>query len=330
MADCVVVGAGIAGAACAASLARRGWRVTVLDRGDGDAGPVLPLGLFAPHVSADDALFSQITRRGIALTIESARSLLREGEDWALSGVAERQDDGGWRQQGQAGWIKPVRWIAALLRHPNITVRYGVDVTTIEPRGPTVIAGGWRSIALAGSGIALQPIRGQLSWGVREPGDEGALPARPRNGHGSLAPAIPHEGGAAWYCGSTFLRDDTATDVRPADHAANLARLQVLAPEAAARLGPRFAAGAVQGWAGVRCASRDRLPAVGLLHGDAQNGVWLCTAMGSRGLTFAALCAELLAARLHGEPLPLEPRLAKALDAARLSRGKKAAAARQC
>jgi tRNA 5-methylaminomethyl-2-thiouridine biosynthesis bifunctional protein len=39
--------------------------------------------------------------------------------------------------------------------------------------------------------------------------------------------------------------------------------------------------------------------------------------MGSRGLTFAALCGELLAARLHGEPLPLEPRLAAALDTAR-------------
>jgi tRNA 5-methylaminomethyl-2-thiouridine biosynthesis bifunctional protein len=41
--------------------------------------------------------------------------------------------------------------------------------------------------------------------------------------------------------------------------------------------------------------------------------------MGSRGLTFAALCAELLAARLHGEPLPLDRRLALALDATRHS-----------
>ena len=35
--------------------------------------------------------------------------------------------------------------------------------------------------------------------------------------------------------------------------------------------------------------------------------------MGSRGLSFAALCGELLAARLHGEPLPVEQRLADAL-----------------
>jgi tRNA 5-methylaminomethyl-2-thiouridine biosynthesis bifunctional protein len=36
------------------------------------------------------------------------------------------------------------------------------------------------------------------------------------------------------------------------------------------------------------------------------------TAMGSRGLTFSALCAELLAAQLHAEPLPMEARLAAA------------------
>ena len=42
-------------------------------------------------------------------------------------------------------------------------------------------------------------------------------------------------------------------------------------------------------------------------------GVWLCTGMGSRGLSFAALCAELLAAQLHAEPLPVDLPLAKAL-----------------
>ena len=42
--------------------------------------------------------------------------------------------------------------------------------------------------------------------------------------------------------------------------------------------------------------------------------------MGSRGLTFAALCGELLAARLHGEPLPLPASLAGALDAGRQMR----------
>ena len=46
-------------------------------------------------------------------------------------------------------------------------------------------------------------------------------------------------------------------------------------------------------------------------------GLWLCTAMGSRGLTFTALSGELIAALVHGEPLPLARNLARALYPAR-------------
>jgi tRNA 5-methylaminomethyl-2-thiouridine biosynthesis bifunctional protein len=42
--------------------------------------------------------------------------------------------------------------------------------------------------------------------------------------------------------------------------------------------------------------------------------------MGSRGLTFAALAAELIAARVHGEPLPLARKLAAALEPKRQRR----------
>ena len=43
------------------------------------------------------------------------------------------------------------------------------------------------------------------------------------------------------------------------------------------------------------------------------------TAMGSRGLTFAHLCAELLAAQVHGEPVALEAPLAAALNVRRFA-----------
>jgi tRNA 5-methylaminomethyl-2-thiouridine biosynthesis bifunctional protein len=74
-----------------------------------------------------------------------------------------------------------------------------------------------------------------------------------------------------------------------------------------------FSSRAVKAWTGVRCASADRRP----LLGELEPGLWVSTAMGSRGMTFSVLCAELLAARLHGEPLPLERRLAAALDTRR-------------
>ena len=88
----------------------------------------------------------------------------------------------------------------------------------------------------------------------------------------------------------------------------------MLLPAAAARLAPVFASGQVRGWAGVRCATPDRLPLVGPTR---QPGVWVCTGMGSRGLSLAVLCGELLAAWLQQEPLPIEATLARQVHSAR-------------
>jgi tRNA 5-methylaminomethyl-2-thiouridine biosynthesis bifunctional protein len=73
----------------------------------------------------------------------------------------------------------------------------------------------------------------------------------------------------------------------------------------------------LQAWRGSRCVSADRLPLLGRLTAGADEGLWLCVAMGSRGLSLAVLCAELLAARWGAEPLPVEAALARSLDADR-------------
>ncbi|MEG2629687.1 MAG: FAD-dependent oxidoreductase, partial [Comamonas sp.] len=107
----------------------------------------------------------------------------------------------------------------------------------------------------------------------------------------------------------------------PADqaaaHAANAQRLQALLPRKSALLAPAFAA-TPHLWAGVRLAAPDRLPLVGPVDPVHQPGLWTCTAMGARGITLALLCAELLAARLHDEPLPLDAKLAQALSTQRI------------
>jgi tRNA 5-methylaminomethyl-2-thiouridine biosynthesis bifunctional protein len=46
-------------------------------------------------------------------------------------------------------------------------------------------------------------------------------------------------------------------------------------------------------------------------------GLFACLALGSRGLTLAALLGELIACRIEGEPLPIERDLAAAIDPAR-------------
>ena len=117
--------------------------------------------------------------------------------------------------------------------------------------------------------------------------------------------------------GASYERDIAQPQIKPQDHLENLTRLRSLLPNVADDLAGQFLAAeeslnAPKGWSGVRCATPNRLPLVAPL--PTRQPAWLCTGMGSRGLSFAALCAELLAARLHAEPLPIDAPLANALQ----------------
>ena len=376
--NCVVIGAGLAGAATAASLARRGWRVSVLDEYSAPAGGAsgLPAGLLVPHVSPDDSLLSRLSRCGVRATLQQVQALLRPGLDWQASGVLERRLDGSsglpadWPEAGRewshpasatqlqnmgsspeaacwhlrAGWVKPASLVNALLAQPGITWRGGVAVTRLE-REPesglwqlfgsqgqmveqaslVVLAAAYACGKLMQRPLPLQPIRGQLSWGIH-PADQGnagaaapGFPDFPVNGHGSFLPGVPTDEGLLWLAGAGFTRDRNDSRIEPQDQLDNLARLQILLPGVAAQLAADFKKGKVRAWAGVRCATPDRLPVVGPVDPAQQAGLWINSAMGSRGLSFAVLCAELLAARLHHEPLPLDTRMAQALSAQRFS-----------
>jgi tRNA 5-methylaminomethyl-2-thiouridine biosynthesis bifunctional protein len=254
-------------------------------------------------------------------------------ETWHAAAAALREaglpPDTAALRHARAGWVRPVRLVEAWLAQPGIRVRTGCRVARIErsgecwtlldDRGQTlvqadraVVAAGIHSRSFAPA-LPLQAVRGQVAWGVMPPGS--ALPAVPVNGDGHLIAHVPDGAGPLWLAGATFDRDSDDPAVRPADMRLNRERLARLHPDAAAQLDQAFDAGRVEAWAGVRCASGDRRPLVGPM-GPADE-VWICTALGSRGMTFAALCAELLAARWHGEPLPLPAKLASALDSAR-------------
>ena len=108
----------------------------------------------------------------------------------------------------------------------------------------------------------------------------------------------------------------------------NLARLPRLlaAPPSAVPIG---------GFDARRCVARDRLPYVGgvadvdaahalprrrgaqLAELPRRRGLYASFAFGSRGLSLAALAAELVAAQIEGEPAPIERDLAAAIDPAR-------------
>lgn len=248
-----------------------------------------------------------------------------------------------------AGWLQPAALIARLLAQPGISVRTGQSVAAIEAAdarwrltdargGPiteadaVAVCAGPASALLTGQPLPLQSVRGMASWGWHTPQSAAApWPAMPVNGHGNLIAHVPLAGGEAWVCGSTFERDASTLPLTEretaAAHHANFAKLQILLPALAAALQPVFATPAappLQAWSGVRCTTPDHLPLVGpltdLAGGAELPGLWVCTGLGARGATLALLCAELLAARLHDEPLPLDSALARAMTTERLAR----------
>lgn len=234
------------------------------------------------------------------------------------------------------------------------------DGTVVAQADLAVLAAGPATAGLLppGTDWQLQPIRGQITLGPHTADNAAALPPFPVNGNGNLVTQVP--AGAAhhptllgamdsteakeaaadapqlWVMGSTFERDVTELPISAADqaaaHAVNHAKLSTLLPASGTPMAPWFDpqnAHCLPTWGRVRVASHDRLPIAGPVDTGASDasdaidgfsGLWALTALGARGLTLSILCGELLAARLHGEPLPLDAKLAQHLGTERLQR----------
>lgn len=232
---------------------------------------------------------------------------------------------GWWFPQG--GWVHPPSLCDAALRVSGDAVRLHAQREVAELlRGEN----GWRALDAAGQVIAEAPVailaNGHLArrFKVSE-----SLPLRPVRGQITCIPAEPgrsiktvvsREGYVTpatsfgvHVVGATYEEGSTDELAREEDHRANLARLKLLLPDFAATVD----AARVGGRAGIRTVGPDRLPLVGPIPGS--EGLFGLLGLGSRGLVYAPLCAELLASEIEGEPLPLERYLAAGLaPAARL------------
>lgn len=337
----LVIGAGLAGAAAAAALARAGWRCTVLERHTEPACEASgnPAGIFHAGSGHGEHRHAELLAQAARLAARRYRRLFEEGRvRGAACGLVhgERHDPSG-------GWVAPRELVAHWLDTRGVALRTGRHVASLHAASGTWLAGGrdGQPLAPAGDIVVLaggaampalldaagaQPlrarlVRGQLSW-VQGPD---ALD-RPVTGHGY---ALTGPDGRLFF-GATAHPNDPDPQLRAADHAWNLQRLRALTgidwPDN----------GAWHGRVGWRCVATDRLPWVGAVPlspsaGDAapamrldrpllvprQPGLYVIGGFGSRGLTWAPLMAELLAAWINGTPMPLPAELVDALDPAR-------------
>ncbi len=380
--EALIIGAGLAGAACAWALAERGIRSTVIDAHGAPACGASgnPGGLFHGTLNPDDGLHARFNRacaletervlkhlpalpwrqQGL-LRIETARELaqmqalidrLGLPPDYVQAlGCAEADARSGLKL-GRPAWfypgggaLQPAAYVEALLkasaaqllfgrsvcrlsRHEKFWQAWDEDGSLLGEAPILVLAGGQQGLHLLQSlspGLPLMVQRGQLSHIGRAAGSRPTLPVA------GLGYAIADQAQGLW-CGATSQEGDLRAEMLADDHAHNLAQFAQLAnlnPVEAAQL---LASGGRVGW---RLATPDRLPLVGGLPSlDAQAqplledqlrfiarqpGLGVCMGLGSRGIGWAALCAQVLAAQLSGAPCPLEASLLDAIDPARFA-----------
>ena len=252
-----------------------------------------------------------------------------------------------------AGWVQPAGLARSFVEQGGgrVNCRGGVHVvrlrhgssawqlfdaqgTLIDEARTVVLANAsdaWRLLAPLGQPHwPLETVRGQVSTLGDAPF---ALPRIPIAGAGYLLPEV---NGQAVF-GATSQAGDDDPAVRTSDHRHNLAQLARL-------LGHDMAVNSsdLRGRTAWRCVSGDRLPIIGAVP-DAlalelaahtsgaparmdqprfvprRDGLFVFTALASRGITWAALGARVLASTITGSPGPLEASLLDAVDPARFA-----------
>ena len=241
-----------------------------------------------------------------------------DGDRAAQIAGREVRGPGWWFPQG--AWVAPESLATASIARAADRVRklMARDVHRIEREGhlwraldaddrviaesPTLVIANAADAArlLPQARLRLASVRGQVSY----------LPPAPQrrldvivSGTGYVAPL---EGGGH-VVGASYHHDDYDGSVRAEDHRDNLARAESMLPGFSAGL----VAEELGGWTGYRTTVPDRLPIFGATEVE---GVHVATGLGSRGLLWAPLGAELMASQLEGEPLPLPRDLGGAIS----------------
>jgi tRNA 5-methylaminomethyl-2-thiouridine biosynthesis bifunctional protein len=205
--------------------------------------------------------------------------------------------------------------IARLEKLGNQWHLFDVSNKLIATASQVVVACAMEAKALMSSidiRLPLRPVRGQLSIFRVQEGDPWVkkLPRVGISGDGYCLPAkLLEDGGYQWIVGSSF--DEGEDDVAPRETSNSFNREQ-------ARSLVNYSEGDLRSltkageFVGIRCVAGDRLPIIGALA--QRPGIFLATALGSRGILWSALAAKLITAQLLEDDFALLARLGFAAD----------------
>ena len=302
-----------------------------LSRDDGKADPVAALseGRYAP---------------------DFARRVTR-GEASDLAGV--RLTSGG-VFFGAGGWVQPATLVQAQLTRcaaysvAKLTTHYGAEVAAAERSGGAwhiadtrgkLIARAPVVVLAGGASATLPPLFGQSIWPVESIRGQLTVlsaacinaPHVPVHRDGYVLPAID----GRVVTGATYER--AASQSAQQANRVNLERLPRLLASPWSGTQSRSSS-AARARVAYRAVARDRLPVIGavpdlpgidaaavlrpgarMLHLPRLSGVYAAGAYASRGLTWAALGAEVLACLIEGTTPPLDESLLSAIDPARFA-----------
>ena len=267
-----------------------------------------------------------------------------------LAGAAWRFAGGGWLQPAALvhAWLQepgirlrtgvrvdhlqPLpngRW-QALGEHAALLGEADVVVVAAAHATPTLLA-----VHSDASSWPWRHTRGQLTIVRAAEAESLPRPTLPIASGGYLL-ALPEALGGGLLCGATSHTQDNDCSIRDTDHRANLAQLAALTGMAVdvpeCWFGPN--SGVLDGRVAWRLGCDDRLPVVGSVplpaaaleglkrleqprHVPRVQGLYVLAGLGSRGITWAPLLGEVLAAGITGAPLPLAGSLLDAIDPAR-------------
>ncbi|MRX26542.1 tRNA (5-methylaminomethyl-2-thiouridine)(34)-methyltransferase MnmD [Kangiella sp. HZ709] len=334
-----IIGAGLAGAACAYELNKAGLEVDVYDKSTAPASGAskMPAMLATPNCSIDHNAFSQLTFAGMqSLTnllgqkehlVEAWQALVTTNDKYSefhieqYYSIYKSRLGTNIKKAIDTNFTKKLSLIVPavqlngpsycdylLSKIPPKKMHFNTEINSLEQLkdyDSVIICTGHCTLlndVYSSLFPSIMPLRGQLTETKKLYSIE-----RPINHEGHL-----FQDQHSWYIGATF---DARTDdsIRAQDDLDNIR-------QAKEKLDIDIEASNIKSsYAGIRASTYDRFPYCGLFSETQQQSIWLNYGYGTRGLNLSLLGAQIIKASLINQTLPISKNLLKRLTPKRLS-----------